>query len=684
MDLLPRHRDQFRSAGYWEEFFKKRGKKSFEWYGEYADICGILHKYVKTSDKILMVGCGNSQLSADMYDIGLQAITNVDISDVVIKQMKEKNKDRTEMSFVKMDVTKMDFEAGSFSTVIDKGTLDALFTDKSDDVVKTVEKMFAEIGRVLRVGGRYICVSLAQRHILDKIMDYFVGIGWPVRLHRVVEDPDKELEKEFHMPVFVFVMTKFMPMPNPIKILEVCYNEDKIERVSSTDEVVAVVESMQHYALARQQLNKRSLDANDGQINIELFSPASSSPRYTMNVVDRDVRVSKNRKFAIFIVPQGREVEWLFSTDQGRVQLAQSAGFKRLIVVALHRDQKYDSLDAIQAELSSKVMELAPPNLGDIKVPFLSIGDEIGQRSIKHRGTNKMTGDYVIEDVITEGDIMRRLIFLNNPMVVQSEARMTKVQIKKKGGKNKTTKMVVDTSHLACQFHVGMVAGLAFVEDFQKLSESRIDIALIGLGGGSLAMYLHDAYPNIYLDAIDIDPDTLQIATDWFDFQADDHLRVFICDGLAYIDKLAKQGLKKHVIMFDVDCKDMSLGMSCPPRAFVEKEVLEKVDKILHPEGVFILNLSCRNKDIEKEVLDEMKTVFRGMFSKQVQDDVNKLVYALPSSRSHSQDLKDAQLLGYNLRRTAGILQDLMKSRAASKKDGSAGLVAMLEDLVIV
>jgi hypothetical protein len=64
-------------------------------------------------------------------------------------------------------------------------------------------------------------------------------------------------------------------------------------------------------------------------------------------------------------------VEWLFSTDQGRVQLAQSAGYQRLIVVALHRDQKYDDLDAIQAELSSKVMELAPPNLGNVKVIYI-------------------------------------------------------------------------------------------------------------------------------------------------------------------------------------------------------------------------------------------------------------------------------------------------------------------------
>lgn len=39
-------------------------------------------------------------------------------------------------------------------------------------------------------------------------------------------------------------------------------------------------------------------------------------------------------------------------------------------------------------------------------------------------------------------------------------------------------------------------------------------------------------------------------------------------------------------IMFDVDSKDLTLGMSCPPLAFVEKPFLEKVKTILKPEGM--------------------------------------------------------------------------------------------------
>ena len=39
----------------------------------------------------------------------------------------------------------MEFSDGSFSCVLDKGTLDAMMTDSSDEVVARVAKMFEEV-----------------------------------------------------------------------------------------------------------------------------------------------------------------------------------------------------------------------------------------------------------------------------------------------------------------------------------------------------------------------------------------------------------------------------------------------------------------------------------------------------------------------------------------------------------
>lgn len=57
-----------------------------------------------------MVGCGNSKLSEDLYDLSYHHIHNIDISEPVIRHMTERNvKKRPNMSFTKMDATQVDW-----------------------------------------------------------------------------------------------------------------------------------------------------------------------------------------------------------------------------------------------------------------------------------------------------------------------------------------------------------------------------------------------------------------------------------------------------------------------------------------------------------------------------------------------------------------------------------------------
>lgn len=52
MNLLPRSTKEFGSVDYWEKFFQQRGKRTFEWYGTYLELCGLLHKYIKLKEKV--------------------------------------------------------------------------------------------------------------------------------------------------------------------------------------------------------------------------------------------------------------------------------------------------------------------------------------------------------------------------------------------------------------------------------------------------------------------------------------------------------------------------------------------------------------------------------------------------------------------------------------------------------
>lgn len=59
------------------------------------------------------------------------------------------------------------------------------------------------------------------------------------------------------------------------------------------------------------------------------------------------------------------------------------------------------------------------------QVPFLSIGEDIGSRTVRHRGHSQMSGDYIVEDAEGEADqTFRRLVFLANQNLVQSEVRL--------------------------------------------------------------------------------------------------------------------------------------------------------------------------------------------------------------------------------------------------------------------
>ncbi|XP_073449331.1 eEF1A lysine and N-terminal methyltransferase [Aquarana catesbeiana] len=676
MNLLPKSSKEFSSSEYWEQFFRRRGERAFEWYGGYLELCGVLHKYIKPKDKVLVVGCGNSELSERLYDAGCQNLSNIDVSEVVIRQMNERNaKKRPLMTYQLMDATQTTFPDSHFQAVLDKGTLDAILPDTEEKTLETATKLLIEIGRVLQFGGRYLCVSLAQGHVLDKLVNQFSQGGWMVRVHQVSEGSSNESGSQFPLPVFVFVMTKVRQMPGFPQVLEMMAEKEgaKPLRCSSPDELMAAVKERQQYALIRNRLNQNQ---SSQEVSLDLCDGDSGRTRYTFHVVDSPtVRLSHANHFAVFIIPQGRETEWLFGSEPGRTQLAGSVGFRRLIIVALHRDQHYESMEAIQSELTAKVLELAPSGLPDNhQIPFLSAGGDIGTRTVQYRGQSELSGEYVVEDARGDGtSYFRRLIFLSNQNVVQSEARLLpsatqrgqKKKKKKKpqpGDKGESqSSLIIDKSYLCCEHHKVMISGLALLRNPGVLPDHHISVLVVGLGGGSLSLFIHDYFLGSHVEAVEIDPSVLDVATSWFGFTQDERMKVHLADGLVHINNLAdKDKAAYDVVMFDVDSKDTSLGMSCPPPAFVEKIFLQNVHKLLKNNGVFILNLVCRDAVLKRQVMSVIQEVFPLIYALMIEDEVNEILFCCPNPElkiSLTELMESAKNLEKELKRP-GVLWD--------------------------
>ena len=111
---------------YWDKRYKDQQNSTFDWLEDWVSLKEIITEIIPTHSKILILGCGNAEFSEDMYDAGYEDIHNIDISTVVIDQMKDRNKDRSKMKWDVMDVTDLQYESESFDVAIDKSTIDAL------------------------------------------------------------------------------------------------------------------------------------------------------------------------------------------------------------------------------------------------------------------------------------------------------------------------------------------------------------------------------------------------------------------------------------------------------------------------------------------------------------------------------------------------------------------------------
>lgn len=90
-----------------------------------------------------MVGCGNSELSEQLYDVGYKQLTNVDISETVVTHMNQRNSERRPgLNFQQVDATQTPYEDASFQAALDKGTLDAMASEEEGALAK---KMLTEV-----------------------------------------------------------------------------------------------------------------------------------------------------------------------------------------------------------------------------------------------------------------------------------------------------------------------------------------------------------------------------------------------------------------------------------------------------------------------------------------------------------------------------------------------------------
>ncbi len=163
--------------------------RTYDWFNGYDYFKEALLSLLQLEDEILMLGCGNSSkkfkkiktwfscsplaVSERLYQDGFERIVNVDYSAAVIEQMSRRcAQSCPKMCWITADFRNMEvLNDDSFSVVLDKGSLDALWSDggsqwsPSEAVLTDINATLREALRVLkRPGGRFISITFGQPH----------------------------------------------------------------------------------------------------------------------------------------------------------------------------------------------------------------------------------------------------------------------------------------------------------------------------------------------------------------------------------------------------------------------------------------------------------------------------------------------------------------------------------------
>ncbi|VAH47165.1 unnamed protein product [Triticum turgidum subsp. durum] len=647
----------FTSRENWDKFFALRGDgDSFEWYAEWPQIKAPLLSMLlgEEGTEILVPGCGSSSLSEQLYDLGFRRITNVDFSRVIVADMLRRHaRVRPQMRWRVMDMTNMQFPDGSFDFILDKGGLDALMEPEVG--TKLGMKYLDEAKRVLKSGGKFACFTLAESHVLDLLLSEF-RFGWDMTIQAIASEPSSKSAFQ----TFMVVMVKGkMGVVRTIKSLV-----DQSAEYCNMQQANAVIHALQNENKIRESHNSgvdilfslRDLQLGAiGDLKVivpgrrrQLILGEQGSSLYCYKAVLMDAK-NQNETFVyhcgVFIVPKARAQEWLFASEEGQWLVVESAKAARLIMVFLDSRHASADIDVVKKDLSPLVMDLEPeyPEETD-PMPFMMASDGVKQRDILQEVTSEITGPMVVEDVLYEnvdGDqscmsekMFRRLIFKRSSGLVQSEALLirespsdetdsktenssasSKKKSQKKGLTGSKDSLRVDHSYLGSSYHSSIICGLSLVASALSAAASSGE------------------------RVVELDPMMEEVAAKYFGFSMDEQLKVHLGDGIKFIEENAhsepngKDSDAVRILIVDVDSSDLSSGLSCPPANFVEDAFLMSAKRFLSAGGLLIINLVARSSAVKEMVISRLKAVFENLYSLQLEEDVNEVLFASPSKR---------------------------------------------------
>ena len=307
--------------------------------------------------------------------------------------------------------------------------------------------------------------------------------------------------------------------------------------------------------------------------------------KYSIQIVDAaDAEIFALKTCAAFIVPQGREYDRIFADEDGQQSIINSGRFSRLMFITINHTHRVRDIEEIKGDLSEKIIQLQCPDCVTDPIPFLTDGDDVGERCVIYTSVDKL----VVETQKKHG-ILRELVFLSAKGQVQSEVRVipgeqpprfptVKTENAEYISYEKGTHVDIDFGYLPAECWQAQITALAFVEN-------ATSALVLGTEAGTLPPFLCHNFEWLHVNTIDIDPEVVEIAQDHFGFQESDRLKSIVGDAEKYIHQTNDN---YDIIFLDINSTDLTDMV--PPEWFRTRQFLQKVASLLPMNGMFVVN----------------------------------------------------------------------------------------------
>lgn len=142
-------------------------------------------------------------------------------------------------------------------------------------------------------------------------------------------------------------------------------------------------------------------------------------------------------------------------------------------------------------------------------------------------------------------------------------------------------------------------------------------IAMIGLGGGSLAKFCYRILPRTRIDVFEINPHVVALRDEFCVPQDDERFEVHLGDGAAFVSE------SRHA--FDVLLIDAYTRTGLPTRLSTPR-FFASCRRALRDDGVLAANLYCPDSDV---LIDRLRDAFCGeVFCVDEEDGTNRVAFA--------------------------------------------------------